>query len=114
STNNRRSRAAFRRLLLLGFALMAIVLVGVSALLAEGSRRLNDLKGKEDRTLIANMLDRMTARAGSDVPTVTVGDRAYENLRPGGDAKWVDAEVGAYLAKNRGFARSVALDVHDA
>ena len=110
----RGSRKAVRRLLALSFALVAVVLVGVSGLLGEGSRLLNDLKVKEDRFLMANMVDRIVARAKDDATTVTVWDQAYRNVVPGGDEGWMNAEVGAYMTKNRPFERSIALDSHDA
>jgi signal transduction histidine kinase/CheY-like chemotaxis protein len=114
STINRRSRAAVRRLLLLSFALVAVVLLGVGALLAGGSGLLNDLKVKEDQFLIANAVDRINARLVTDTTSVTAWNQAYTNLRPGGDAAWQAEEIGAYLHKNRGFDRSVALDGRNA
>jgi signal transduction histidine kinase/CheY-like chemotaxis protein len=108
----RGSRKAVRRLLALSFALVAVVLVGIGGVLGEGSRLLNNLKAKEDRFLIANMVDRIVARAKDDATTVTVWDQAYQHLMPGGDAAWMNAEVGAYMTKNRPFERSIALDSH--
>ncbi|MBS0362452.1 MAG: response regulator [Proteobacteria bacterium] len=110
---DRRSHAAVRRLVVLSLALVAVVLIGVGGLLTTGSRLLNDLKVREDRFLIANTVDRIVARAENDTTTVTVWDRAYENIRPGGDPAWLEAEVGAYMTKNRPFERSIALDDHD-
>ncbi|HEY3949108.1 ATP-binding protein [Phenylobacterium sp.] len=110
---DRRSHAAVRRLVLLSLALVAVVLIGVGGLLTAGSGLLNDLKVREDRFLIANMIDRVVARADNDTTTVTVWDQAYLNIRPGGDPKWLQAEVGAYMTKNRPFERSIALDDAD-
>ncbi len=106
----RKSQAAVRRLFALSLMLVAVVLVGVAGLLAEGSRRLDDLKVKEDQFLIANAIDRIGARVVSDMTTVTVWDQAYRNMRPGGDIKWADAEIGSFYANNRGFDRTVAID----
>ncbi len=109
----RKSQAAVRRLFALSFALVAVVLLSVAALLAEGSRRLDDLKVREDRFLIANAIDRISTRIVSDMTTVTVWDQAYRNLRPGGDIKWADAEIGSFFANNRGYDRTVAIDAQD-
>jgi sensor domain CHASE-containing protein len=109
----RKSQAAIRRLLALSLALVAVVLVGVTVLLAEGSRRLDELKVKEDRFLIANAIDRISTRVVSDMTTVTVWDQAYRNMRPGGDLAWADAEIGGFYANNRGFDRTVAIDDQD-
>ena len=109
-----KSQAAVRRLLILTFTLVAVVLVGVTALLVSGSRLLDELKVREDRFLIANAIDRISARLVSDMTTVTVWDQAYRNLRPGGDMAWADAEIGGFFANNRGFDRTVAIDAHDA
>jgi sensor domain CHASE-containing protein len=109
----RKSQAAVRRLLVLTFTLVAVVLVGVTALLTEGSRRLDELKVNEDRFLIANAVDRISTRIVSDMTTVTVWDQAYRNMRPGVDQAWADAEVGGFYANNRGFDLTVAIDEHD-
>jgi signal transduction histidine kinase len=106
----RKSHAAVRRLLALSLALVAVVVMGVAALLAGGSRLLNELKIREDQFLVANAVDRISARVVSDMATVTVWDQAYRNLRPGGDVAWMDAEIGGFFALNRGFDRSVAID----
>ena len=110
---DRRSQAAIRRLLVLTFTLVAVVLLGVAALLISGSRLLNDLKVGEDRFLIANAVNRISTRLVSDMTTVTVWDQAYRNLRPGGDMAWADAEIGGYFANNRAFDRTVAIDAND-
>ena len=108
-----KGQAAVRRLLLLTVCLGAVVLLGVTALLTEGSRLLDDLKTREDRFLIANALTRIGTRQVSDMTTVTVWDQAFVNLRPGGDLHWADAEVGSYYANNRGFDRTVVIDSRD-
>ena len=110
---DRKSQAAIRRLLGLTFALVAVVLVGVTALLVSGSRLTDDLKVREDRFLVANAVDRISTRLVSDMTTVTVWDQAYRNMRPGGDMAWADAEIGGFFANNRAFDRSVAIDDHD-
>jgi signal transduction histidine kinase len=110
---DRKSQAAIRRLLLLTLALLSVVLVGVATLLVSGSRLTDDLKVGEDRFLIANAVDRISARLVSDMTTVTVWDQAYRNMRPGGDVAWADAEIGGFFANNRAFDRTVALDDHD-
>ena len=109
----RKSHAAVRRLLVLSFALVAVVLIGVAFLLTEGSHRLDDLKIAEDRFLIANSVTRINERVASDMTSVTVWDQAYCNLHPGGDVAWADAEIGGYFANNRGFDRTVAIDAAD-
>jgi len=106
----RDSHAAVRRLLVLSFALVAVVLVGAAALLTTGSHLLDDLKVREDRFLVANAVDRINIRLVSEMTTVTVWDQAYHNLRPGGPVAWADKEVGAFFANNRGFDRTVAVD----
>jgi signal transduction histidine kinase len=110
----RKSHAAVRRLLFLSFALVAVVLLGVSALLADGSRRLDALKVREDRFLVANAVDHIGARLASDMTTVTVWNQAYAALRPGGSLGWQDAEIGDFFANRRRLARSVAIDGADA
>jgi sensor domain CHASE-containing protein len=107
------SQAAVRRLLILTFSVTAVVLLGTAALLAEGSRLIDDLKTREDRFLIANALERISSRQVSDMTAVTVWDQAVENLHPGGSLKWADAEVGSFYANNRGFDRTVVLDAQD-
>ncbi|MGZ3377947.1 MAG: ATP-binding protein [Phenylobacterium sp.] len=109
----RRSQAAIRRLLALSFALVAVVLVSVALLLFGGARRLDELKIREDRFLIANAIDRISTRLVSDMTTATVWDQAYQNLRPGGDVAWADANIGTFFANNRGFDRTVAIDGQD-
>ena len=109
----RKSQAAVRRLVVLTLALVAVVLLGVTALLTAGSRLLDELQVNEDRALIANAVDRISTRLVSDMTTVTVWDQAYRNMRPGGDPVWADAEVGGYFANNRAFDLTVAIDEHD-
>jgi signal transduction histidine kinase/ActR/RegA family two-component response regulator len=110
----RRSHAAIRRLLVLSFALVAVVLVGVTTLLTAGSRLLNELKVREDRSFITNAVERIGTRLVSDMTTVTLWDQAYRNLKPGVDLAWADKEIGAFYAINRGFDRTVVIDGHDA
>ena len=108
-----KSQEAVRRLLLLTFCLAAVVLVGVTVLVTEGSRLLDELKTREDRFLIANAVDRISTRQVSDMTSVTVWDQAFANLRPGGDIRWADDEVGSFYANNRGFDRTLVIDSHD-
>ncbi len=113
SRTARKSQAAVRRLLVLSLALVALVLIGVTMLLAEGSRRLDELKVREDSFLIANAANRIGTHLVSAMTTVTVWDQAYRNLRPGGDLHWADAEIGGFFANNRGFDRTVVVDASD-
>jgi signal transduction histidine kinase/CheY-like chemotaxis protein len=113
SRTARKSQAAVRRLLVLSLALVALVLLGVAVLLSEGSRRLDELKVREDRFLIANAVNWIGAHLISDMTAVTVWDQAYKNLRPGGDAAWANTEIGGYFANNRGFDRTVVIDGRD-
>gem|GEM_PF-565168 len=106
-------QAALRRLLLLGLALVALILVGVALLLAAGSKAMNDLQAREDAVRVANAVQRTLERLVSDTTTATVWDQAYREFRPGGSLKWADEEVGSYFANNRGHDISVALDAHD-
>jgi signal transduction histidine kinase len=109
----RRSHAAVRRLLALSFALVALVLAGVALLLIRSSQRLDELKVREDRFLVANAIERINTRLVSDMTTATVWDQAYVNMRPGGDLAWADANIGAFFANNRVFDRTVAIDGRD-
>ena len=109
----RKSQAAVRHLLALSFALVAVVLASVAILLIGGSQKLDELKVREDRFLIANAIDRISTRLVSDMTTATVWDQAYANMRPGGDIAWADANIGTFFANNRGFDRTVAIDGQD-
>ena len=103
-------QTALRRFLALGVALVALVLVGVAALLAGGSKALDDLQAREDRAVVSRALDRALQRIVSDVTTATVWDQAYEEFHPGGDDEWADEEIGSYFANNRHHDISVGLD----
>jgi signal transduction histidine kinase/ActR/RegA family two-component response regulator len=103
-------QAAVRRLVALGAALVALVLLGSAALLAEGSHALDDLQARQDRALARSVVDRSLAHVVTDVTTATVWDQAYRELKPGGDIAWADAEIGSYFANNRGHDRSVVVD----
>ncbi|MBU1375703.1 MAG: response regulator [Alphaproteobacteria bacterium] len=96
--------------MVLGLGLVALVLVGVAALLAGGSQALDDLQVREDRALVTSALDRSLRRIVSDTTTATVWDQAYREFHPGGDRRWADEEIGSYFANNRGHDISVALD----
>ena len=109
----RKSQGAIRRLLALSFALVAVVLVSVALLLFGGAQRLDELKVREDRFLIANAVDRIQTRLVSDMTTATVWDQAYANMRPGGDLVWADNNIGTFFANNRGFDRTIAIDGQD-
>jgi signal transduction histidine kinase/ActR/RegA family two-component response regulator len=106
-------RAGLRRLMGWGGALLALLVVGAAALLVLGSRALDELQVRSERAVIQSELDRRLARMVSDLTSATIWDQAYEALRPGGDLKWADAEVGSYLAYNRGDDWTLALDGHD-
>jgi len=101
---------ALRRLMALGVALVALLLVGVAGLLAGGSKALDDLQAREDRALVHSAVDRALRRIVSDTTTATVWDQAYSEFRPGGSLKWADEEVGSYFAYNRGHDITVAID----
>jgi signal transduction histidine kinase/CheY-like chemotaxis protein len=107
-------QAAVRRLIALGAALVAIVIVGGVALLFAGSHALNLLQAREDRALATNALARTEQQLVRDLTTVTVWDQAVRELRPGGSVKWQDEEIGSYLNINRGHDIIVALDGQDA
>ncbi len=108
-----KGQAAVRRLLLLSFTAVAVVIACFAMLVAGGSRLLDDLKVREQHFLIANAVDRIGARVISDMTPVTVWTEAYEKLRPGGDQTWADDEVGSFFANNRGIERTVGVDAAD-
>jgi signal transduction histidine kinase len=103
-------QAAVRRLVALGAVLVALLLLGVAAMLAAGSQALDDLQAREDRALVQSVLQRSLSRIVTDMTTVTVWDQADRELKPGGDIAWADAEIGSYMTNNRGHDRSVAID----
>ena len=109
SKTARRCQAAVRRLLALSLALVALVLLGVAVLLSEGSRRLDELKVREDRFLIANAVNRIGGHLVSDMTAVTVWDQAYRNLRPGGDPAWADGHQALAVFLSRLGRRDQAL-----
>jgi signal transduction histidine kinase len=94
----------------LGVALVALMLIGVVALLAGGSRALDDLQARQDGVRVASSVDRSLRRLVSDTTTATVWDQAYRELRPGGSVEWADEEIGSYFANNRGHDISVVVD----
>jgi signal transduction histidine kinase/CheY-like chemotaxis protein len=96
--------------MVLGAALVVLVLIGVATLLAGGSQALDDLQSRESRTLANSVINRSLRRLVSDTTTATVWDQAYSELRPGGDLKWADEELGSYFANNRGHDVTVAID----
>ena len=96
--------------MVLGAALIVLVLAGSAALLANSSQALDELQARDDRALAQAALDRALVRIVTDITTATVWDQAYLKLRPGGDARWADAEIGSYFVNNRGHDRSVVID----
>ncbi|MBW8815753.1 MAG: response regulator [Caulobacterales bacterium] len=106
-------RAGVRRLIALGGALLALLVVGAIALLMVGSRALDDLQMRADRALIQSELDRRLGRMVADLTSATIWDQTALTLRPGGDLKWADAEIGTYFAYNRGADWTVVLDAQD-
>ncbi|HEX7885904.1 MAG TPA: ATP-binding protein [Phenylobacterium sp.] len=96
----------------LGVALVALLLVGVAALLATGSRELDALQAREDGARVSSALDRALGGIVKDITTATVWDQAYREFRPGGSLKWADEEIGSYFANNRGHDISVGIDGH--
>ncbi len=103
-------QAALRRFMALGAALVVLVLIGVTALLAGGSYALDDLQAREDRARVGSALERSLRALVGDVTTATVWNQAYEGFRPGGDLEWADEEIGSYFASNRGHDLTVAID----
>src|SRR3989344_3152057 len=103
-------QAALRRFMALGAALVVLVLIGVTALLAGGSYALDDLQAREDRARVGSALERSLRALVGDVTTATAWNQAYEGFRPGGDLEWADEEIGSYFASNRGHDLTVAID----
>jgi signal transduction histidine kinase/CheY-like chemotaxis protein len=103
-------QAAVRRLIALGVALLAMMIAGSAALLTAGSQALDALQSREDRALVAGVLDRRLQRIVTDITTATVWNQAYRELRPGGNPQWLDEEIGSYFANNRGHDLTVAID----
>ncbi|WP_430424319.1 ATP-binding protein [Phenylobacterium sp.] len=106
-------QSALRRLMALGAALLALVLLGLAALLIAGSQALDSLQVREDRAMVDNVLGRRLHRIVTDVTTATVWNQAYRELRPGGSVEWLDDEIGSYFAQNRGHDLTIALDGAD-
>ena len=106
-------QTALRRLMALAAALLALVLVGLGALLLAGSQALDALQLREDRTMVSSVLDRRLQRMVTDITTATVWNQAYRELRPGGSLQWLDEEIGSYFTNNRGHDLTIALDRHD-
>jgi sensor domain CHASE-containing protein len=90
-----------------------VVLVGLAALLFAGSRALDDLQVREDRTMVGRVLNRRLHRMVTDITTATVWNQAYRELRPGGSLQWLDDEIGSYFTNNRGHDLTIALDRRD-
>ena len=103
-------QAALRRLVALAGALLALVLVGLAALLVAGSQALDALQLREDRTMVSSVIDRRLNRMVTDITTATVWNQAYRELRPGGSLQWLDDEIGSYLTNNRRHDLTIALD----
>jgi signal transduction histidine kinase/ActR/RegA family two-component response regulator len=103
-------QTAARRLVVLGSLVVVLVLLGAAALLAAGSKALDDLQAREDRALVTGVIERRLHRIVTDLTTSTVWNQAYRELRPGGDPDWLDDEIGSYFANNRGHDLTIALD----
>jgi hypothetical protein len=103
-------QTAVRRLVALGCALVALVLMGAVALIAGGLHALDDLQAREDAELVRSAMTRALDAMVGDITTATVWDQAYRELKPGGDLNWADAEIGSYFVNNRGHDRAVAID----
>jgi signal transduction histidine kinase/ActR/RegA family two-component response regulator len=106
-------QSALRRLMALGAALLALVLLGLAALLIAGSQALDSLQVREDRAMVDNVVGRRLHRIVTDITTATVWNQAYRELRPGGSVEWLDDEIGSYFAQNRGHDLTIALDGAD-
>src|ERR1700760_2089287 len=101
-SNSQTNRRDVQRLVALGFVVIALVFLGSVALLAFASGAVDQMQAREERVLVERTLQRYEDRVARDLTTVTVWDQAYEKLRPGGDDAWADAQIGAFLANNRG------------
>ncbi|WP_421936234.1 ATP-binding protein [Phenylobacterium sp.] len=106
-------QSALRRLMALGVALLALVLLGLAALLIAGSQALDSLQAREDRAMVDNVVGRRLHRIVTDITTATVWNQAYRELRPGGSLEWLDNEIGSYFTNNRGHDLTIALDGAD-
>ena len=106
-------QVALRRLMGLAAALLALVLLGLTALLMAGSQALDALQIREDRTMVSSVLNRRLHRMVTDITTATVWNQAYRELRPGGSLQWLDDEIGSYFTNNRGHDLTIALDRQD-
>jgi two-component system, sensor histidine kinase len=102
-----------RRLVWTGRLVVLLVAVCGAALLAFAAKAVDDLQAREEYSLVQRTLKRFEDRLARDVTTATVWDQAYEELRPGGDLEWADAEIGTYFANNRGHDRTVVFDSDD-
>ena len=60
-------QAALRRLVALAGALLALVLVGLAALLLAGSQALDALQIREDRTMVNSVVNRRLSRMVTDI-----------------------------------------------
>jgi len=111
--NPRPSRRDVRRLLALAALVVVLVTLGGAALLAFASNAVDHLQAHEERALVERTLDRLEQGLASDLTTATVWDQAYAQLRPGGDRRWADAEIGTYFTNNRGHDRGLVFDATD-
>ena len=107
------TRSDARRLVALGRLVVALVALGAVALLAFASHAVDRLQAQEERELVERTLNRFEEQLASDLTTATVWDQAYVNLRPGGDPRWLDAEIGTYFTNNRDHDLTLAVDEHD-
>ena len=106
-------RRAVRSLLTLGVIVVTIVALGGAALLAFAAVAVDRLQAREERVVVEQTLARALDRLASDVTAAAVWNQAYDKLRPGLDAGWMDAEIGSYYANNRGDDLTVALGPDD-
>ena len=106
-------RRAVRSLLTLGVIVVTIVSLGGGALLAFSAVAVDRLQAREERVVVEQALSRALDSLTSDVTAASVWNQAYDKLRPGMDAGWMDAEIGSYYANNRGDDLTVALGPDD-
>ena len=106
-------RRAVRSLLTLGAIVVTIVVLGGGALLAFAAGAVDRLQAREERVVVEQTVSRALGQLTSDVTAAAVWNQAYDKLRPGLDAAWMDAEIGSYYANNRGDDLTVALGPDD-
>ena len=90
--------------------LLALVLAGSAAMLAFTGYAVDQLQLRQERVMATYVISRMQSRLVTDLTTATVWDQAYEKLRPGGDLRWADEEIGSFYTNNLGHSQVLVLD----